>query len=136
FQQDLNADGFIGTSELPRQFTDQGKDTNGVELYNVSWYTSGLQPFAVRVLSPDNPSVAHEHSFIYVMPVEAGLSQATYGDGLDVLRQLNAQNNYNATIIEPIFPITPWYANNPHDETMNYESFMSMLLPECVDSDL
>ena len=43
--------------------------------------------------------------------------------------QLGVENQYNATIIEPIFPIDPWYADNATDPTINYETFMATLLP-------
>ena len=49
-------------------------------------------------------------------------------------RQLDVQNQYNATIIEPIFPIDPWYADNPIDATIDFETFMATLLPAWVDS--
>ena len=38
------------------QFVYQGVDSNGVQLYDVTWDTLGSQPFAVRVLAPDHPS--------------------------------------------------------------------------------
>ena len=136
FHQDLNGDGSIG---LPNegsspQFVYQGVDGNGVQLYDVVWNTPGFQPFAVRVLAPDHPSADYEHSFLYALPVEAGLAQSTYGSGLDELQQLNVQDQYNATIIEPIFPIDPWYANNATDATINFETFMATVLPAWVDS--
>ena len=68
------------------------------------------------------------------MPVEAGLAQSTWGSGLDELQQLDVQNQYNATIIEPIFPIDSWYADNPTDATIDFETFMATLLPAWVDS--
>ena len=44
------------------------------------------------------------------------------------------QDQYNATIIEPIFPIDSWYADNPTDATINFETFTATLLPAWVDS--
>jgi hypothetical protein len=105
-------------------------------LYDVTWNTLGLHPFAVQVLAPDHPSTNYEHSFLYALPVEAGLAQSTYGSGLDALQQLDVQNQYNATIIEPIFPIDPWYADNPTDATIDFETFMATFLPAWVDSSL
>ena len=58
------------------------------------------------------------HNFLYVLPVEAGLA-TLYGDGLETLRALDAQNEYNLTIIEPSFAIEPWYADNPNDPSVN-----------------
>ncbi len=49
-----------------------------------------------------------------MLPVEPGLGNQ-FGDGLETLRSLNAQNKYNLTIIEPSFGIDPWYADNPTD---------------------
>ena len=135
FQYDLNGDGIIGVPPpTPPQFVYEGTDSNGVQLYDVTWNTLGLQPFAVRVLAPDHPSTAYQHSFLFDLPVEPGLAQSTYGDGLDQLSQLDVQDQYNTTIVEPIFPINSWYADNPLDGTINYETFTANYLPAWVDS--
>ena len=136
FQQDLNGDGIVG---VPGQassphFVYEGVDSNGVQLYDVTWDTLGSHPFAVRVLAPDHPSTKYPHSFLFALPVEAGLAQSTYGSGLDQLRQLDAQNQYNATIVEPIFPIDSWYADNPLNPTIDFETFTATLLPGWIDS--
>jgi Ca2+-binding RTX toxin-like protein len=86
------------------------------------------------VLEPDHPSTSYDHTFLYALPVEAGLAQSTWGSGLDELQKLDVPNQYNATIIEPIFPIYPWYADSSTDATINFETFMSTLLPAWVDS--
>jgi Tryptophan-rich Synechocystis species C-terminal domain/Putative esterase len=134
FQQDLNGDGVIGQLDDVPHFIYQGVDSDGALLYDITWNDPGQHPLAVRVLVPDNPSTNYEHSFLYALPVEAGLTQSTWGSGLDTLEQLDVQNQYNATIIEPIFPIDPWIADNPTDPTIDYETFMSTLLPTWVDS--
>src|SRR5262249_8318373 len=138
FQQDLNGDGLIGLPAVsppsPPHFVLQSVDANGVQLYSVTWDTLGSHPFAVRVLAPDHPSTDYAHSFLYALPVQGGLAQSTWGSGLDELRQLDVENQYNATIIEPIFPIDPWYADNPLDATIDFETFMATLLPAWVSS--
>ena len=48
-----------------------------------------------------------------------------YGDGLETLRALDAQDQYNLTIIEPSFAIEPWYADNPNDPSVRYETFLT-----------
>jgi hypothetical protein len=111
----------------------QGVDGKGVQLYVVTWDTPGLQPFAVRVLAPDRPSTNYQHSFVFDLPVEPN-TQSTYGNGLNELQRLGVQNKYNATIVEPIFPIDSWYADHPFDATINFETFMSKYLPAWVDS--
>ena len=135
FHQDLNGDGLINLAAVsPPNFVYQGVDANGVQLYSVTWNTLGSHPFAVRVLAPDHPSTDYEHNFLYALPVEGGLAQSAWGSGLDELRQLGVENQYNATIIEPIFPIAPWYADNPLDATIDFETFMATLLPAWVNS--
>jgi Tryptophan-rich Synechocystis species C-terminal domain/Putative esterase len=136
FHQDLNGDGMIGTAGTGSspQFVFEGLDSSGAQLYDVTWDTAGLQPFAVRVLTPDHPTTTLQHSFLYTLPVEGGLAQSTWGSGLDELHKLDVQDQYNATIIEPIFPMDPWYANSDTDATLNYETFMTTFLPAWVDS--
>ena len=136
FHQDLNGDGVIGlaTADSSPHFVYEGIDADGAQLYDVTWNTSGLHPFAVRVLTPDHPSTNYQHSFLYALPVEAGLAQSTYGSGLHELQQLDVQNQYNATIIEPIFPIDSWYADNPNDTSIDFETFMATFLPTWVES--
>ena len=80
-------------------------------------------------MAPTNPAPGVAHNFLYVLPVEAGLA-TSYGDGLETLRALDAQDQYNLTIIEPSFAIEPWYADNPTDLNLQYETFMTKdLLP-------
>jgi hypothetical protein len=67
----------------------------------------------------------------FVLPVEAGLG-TSYGDGLATVAAANAQNQYNLTIIEPSFAIDPWYANNPNDANLQYETFMASELEPWV----
>ena len=135
FHQDFNGDGVIdGGSAGAPHFVYEGIDGDGAQVYGVTWDSQGLQPFAVRVLAPDHPSNTYDHTFLYVLPVEAGLAQSTWGSGLDELQKLDVQNQYNATLIEPIFQLDPWYADSSADATINYETFMSTLLPAWVDS--
>jgi S-formylglutathione hydrolase FrmB len=93
----------------------------------------GLAAVCRSSVTPQNPSTAYPHSFLYDLPVEPGLAQSTYGSGLDELQNLDVEDQYNATIIEPIFPMDSWYADNPNDPTINYETFMADILPQWVD---
>jgi len=70
-----------------------------------------------------------------VLPVEAGLG-SVFGDGLATLQSLNAQNQYNVTIIEPTFAIDSWYANNPNDPQLQYETFMTQELVPWIKQNL
>ena len=49
-------------------------------------------------------------------------------------QSLDVEDQYNTTIIEPIFPMYSWYADNPNDATIDYETFVSSILPQWVDS--
>ena len=107
----------------PLQVDYTGTDVNGVAKYNVTSPDDGGTQ-VMRVLAPTNPTPGVPHNFLFVLPVEAGLS-TVYGDGLETLRALDAQDQYNLTIIEPSFGIEPWYADNPNDPTVRYETFLT-----------
>jgi len=61
---------------------------------------------------------------------------SNFGDGLENLRSLNAQNQYNLTIIEPTFGTDPWYADNPTDPNVQYETYMTQDLVPWVTQNL
>jgi S-formylglutathione hydrolase FrmB len=109
--------------------------SNGVKYYSVLSDNNGDGPQTLRVLTPTNPAAGVAHNFLIVLPVEAGLGTA-YGDGLATLESLNAQNQYNLTIIEPTFADQPWYANNPNDPRMQYETFMTQELAPWIKQNL
>ena len=89
-----------GTPTFQVQYT--GTDANGVAYYNVVSADNGYGTQVLRVLAPTNPAPGVPHNFLYVLPVEGGLA-SDYGDGIDTLRALDAQDQYNLTIIEPTF---------------------------------
>jgi Putative esterase len=70
-----------------------------------------------------------------VLPVQPGLGRA-FNDGLDTLRRLDAQDQYNLTIIEPTFAIDPWYADNPKEANVQYETFMTRKVVPWVEKNL
>jgi hypothetical protein len=112
-----------------------GTDANGVASYNYTSSDDGGGTHVLRVLAPTNPAPGVPHNFLYVLPVEPGLG-TTYGDGLQTLRSLDAQDQYNLTIVEPSFGIDPWYADNPNDPTLHYESFVTQDLVPWVTQNL
>ena len=63
-------------------------------------------------------------------------SVTPFGDGIDTMLALDAQDQYNLTIIEPTFSIDPWYANNPNDANLQYETFMTTELEPWVQANL
>lgn len=106
-------------------------DANGVKSYNMISAYNGYGPHVLRVLEPTNPTPNVAHNIIYVLPVEEE-GYTTYGDGLETLRQLNAHNQYNLTIVAPQFHVKPWYADHPTDANIKYESFMAIDLAPWV----
>ena len=110
-------------------------DASGIAFYNVTSSDDGNSAQVLRVLTPTKPAHGVPHNFLYVLPVEQGLG-TYYGDGIETLRQLNAQNKYNLTIVEPSFPVEPWFANNPTDPNIQYETFMANNLVHWVSKNL
>jgi Putative esterase len=106
------------------QITYTGTDANGVASYNYVSEDNGYGTQVLRVLTPTNPAPGVPHNFLYLLPVEGGLG-SNYGDGIETLRILDAQDQYNLTIIEPTFEAEPWYADNPNDSNLQYETFMT-----------
>ena len=95
-------------------------DSNGVEIYDMISANNGYGPQLLRVLRPTNPTHGVAHNFLFVLPVESG-EGANFGDGMKTLDSLDAQNQYNLTIVEPSFAIDPWYADNPTNPNVQQE---------------
>ena len=110
-------------------------DANGVKSYQVNSADNGPAPQVMRVLTPTHPAPGMPHNFLYVLPVQPGLGKA-FNDGLDTLRRLDAQDQYNLTIIEPTFAIDPWYADNPKNANVRYETFMTREVVPWVEKNL
>jgi hypothetical protein len=110
-------------------------DANGVQSYDVISANNGYGPQVLRILSPTHPAAGVAHNFIFELPVEAGLG-ADFGDGLVTLQQLDAQDQYNLTIVAPSFNFDPWYANSPTDPDIQYETFMANELEPWVAQNL
>ena len=110
-------------------------DANGVRWYQTISAGNAPGPQALRVLTPSHPAPGVPHNFLYVLPVQAMLGK-TYKDGLAALSKLDAQNRYNLTIIAPSFAIDPWYADNPTNQDVQYEAFMTKELVPWVQQHL
>ncbi len=108
---------------------------NAIQTYDVISPENGYGVQTLRVLRPTHPAAGVAHNFLFVLPVEAGLGD-TYGDGLKTLQASDAEDQYNLTIVEPTFADEPWYANNPTDPNLQYESFMATELVPWVDQNL
>lgn len=107
----------------------------GVKSYTTISSDNGDGPQILRVLAPTSPAPGVAHNFLIVLPVEAGLG-TTYGDGLGTVQALDAQDRYNLTVIEPSFALAPWYANNPDNANIQYETFITQELVPWIKQNL
>ena len=101
-------------------------DVNGVKRYPVTSVFQGPQPTIARVLEPTNPAPGNPRRFLYVLPVQAGVTDLTspHSDGLEELRLLDVHNRYNLTLIAPSFHIEPWYGDHDSNPNRRLESFI------------
>jgi hypothetical protein len=110
-------------------------DASGVQSYDVLSANNGYGAQVLRVLQPTHPVAGVAHNFLFVLPVEPG-EGTTYGDGLATVQAADAQDQYNLTVIEPSFAIDPWYADNPNDPNLQYETFLTKELVPWVRANL
>jgi S-formylglutathione hydrolase FrmB len=101
--------------------------SGGIQTYDIVSANDGYGPQVVRVLQPSHPAAGVAHNFMIVLPVEPGLG-TTYGNGLATVQALDAQDQYNLTVVEPTFKFYPWYANSSSDPNVQYETFVTQEL--------
>ena len=117
------------------QVSYRGTDALGIKSYNIISDSNGYGPQILRVLPPKDPTPGVAHNFLVVLRVGPG--QGTrYGDGLQTMRALGAQDRYNLTIVESTFAFDPWYADNPHYPHFRYETFMTQELEPWIKQNL
>jgi hypothetical protein len=126
-----------GDAPVPPAFrvTYLSTDAEGVRSYQVISADNGPDPQVMRVLTPTHPAAGMRHNFLYVLTVQPGLGR-TYSDGLETLRRFDAQNKYNLTIIEPTYGADPWYADNPKNPNIRYETFFTKQVVPWVEKNL
>ena len=112
-----------------------GTDAQGIRSYNMISASNGYGPQTLRVLTPAHPAAGVAHNFLIVLPVEGGQG-TTYGDGLETAQALDAQDQYNLTIIEPSFAFDPWYADHASNANVKYETFMTRELVPWIKANL
>ncbi len=110
-------------------------DPTGIQSYTMISASNGYGLQTLRVLQPTHPKAGVPHNFLYVLPVEAD-GGTVFGDGLAVLQGMDAQDQYNLTIVEPTFSTQSWYANDPLDPSIQYETFMTNELVPWVTANL
>ncbi len=75
------ADNWSGGGQRAFEVHYLGTDANGMASYDVISANDSDGPQVLRVLRPTNPAPGVPHSFLFVLPVEAGLG-SSFGDGL------------------------------------------------------
>lgn len=112
------------------------RDANGVVSYRVTSEFLGAAPSIVRILAPDKPAADMPHRFLYILPVDVGVTGRTsgYSDGLEELRILAAHNRYNLTLVAPSFNQPPWYGDHESAQDRRQESFIVKDLVAFTDS--
>jgi hypothetical protein len=68
----------------------------------------------VEVLLPEKFDRAKHYRVLYVLPVEAGKNHR-FGDGLKVIRELDAHNRYDLIVVAPTFDVDPWYSGKQEE---------------------
>jgi hypothetical protein len=101
--------------------------SGGIQNYDIVSANDGGGPQILRVLQPSTPAPGVAHNFMIVLPVEPGLG-TTYGDGLATVQALDAQDQYNLTVVEPTFGSDPWDADNATDPNKRHETFLTQEL--------
>lgn len=118
------ADSWSGGGAGDFEVSYQSANAQGVRSYDMISDSNGYGSQILRVLSPTHPAPGVAHNFLVVLRVNPGLG-TSYGDGLQTLQALDAEDRYNLTIIEPTFASDPWYADNPTNPYLRYETFMT-----------
>lgn len=97
-------------------------DIDGVRHYTLtSPFASGTN--TLEVLLPDHFDPAKKYSVLYVLPVE-GRGVNHYGNGLAVIRKLDAHNRHDLIVAAPSFGVPPWFGNHAADPGRRYEDYL------------
>jgi hypothetical protein len=106
-------------------------DANGVKYYPVTSVYQGSHQQIIRVLQPTNPVPGNPPRLLYVLPVDAGVDtlSSPYSDGLEQLRLLDVQDQFNMTLIAPSFDYEPWYSDNILDAKQMESFVINHLVP-------
>lgn len=80
-------------------------------------------PQRLRIVLPLAYNPRHKYRVIYVLPVEAR-GGTRFGDGLELLRGLDAHNRYNCILAQPDFSEEPWYVDHPGNPSLRQSTYM------------
>ena len=98
-------------------------DGNGVTSWDATSVYNGPGTSTLRIKAPDSPDTSKPHRFLHVLPVKPDLS-VEFGDGLEELRVLGAQDTSHCTLVAITTPTEPWLGDNPSNPDHRYESYL------------
>ena len=102
--------------------------TAGVDTYTtVSPINGNSATLNMRVFAPVSPNPGYPHAFLWLLPVEYN-QDTTYGDSVQTVKDLGANDEYNLTCIQPGFGNSPWYGDNIDDPHTQDETFFMKLV--------
>ena len=102
-----------------------------IKTYRVeSEYQNGVQP--IRVLVPDDYDAQTQYRVLYVLPVERGVERR-YGDGLDVLRQIDAHNRHQLILVQASFEKEPWFGDHASDLKTRQASYLQKFVVPLIE---
>ena len=109
-------------------------DANNIEYFSFTSANDGYGTQTLRVLLPTHPVAASPTTSSTCFRSRRGSARVRRRNRHHA--RVDAQDQYNLTIIEPTFSIDPWYANNPNDANLQYETFMTTELEPWVKANL
>ena len=125
-----SAKDWIGTAQNSPHFVYKSTNNKGVELYNILGGTRRRVRWTSVSCGRPIPRRALRIIFSSSSQYRKARRIDFTATGSNSLQGLNAQNQYNLTIVEPSFAAVPWYADRANDPAIAYETFMdSQLVP-------
>ena len=108
---------------------------NGEEVFTVtSPYLKG--PNQIDVLLPSKLVPGRKYRTLYVLPAAGEFSShPEFGNGLDEMIKLNANNRYNVICVMMSFDgSAPWYGANATDIRMRHEEYVKQVVVPLIES--
>ena len=87
----------------------------------------------VEVLLPDNFDKAKQYRVLYVLPVNPG-PKGRWGDGLQVVRNLDAHNEHELLCVQMTFDASPWYGAHANNRKIRHEEYVRRVVVPLVES--
>jgi hypothetical protein len=87
----------------------------------------------VEVLLPDDYDRNRRYRSLYILPVETGIG-GRYGDGLQVVKSIDAHNRHQLVCIAPAFDLLPWYMDHASNSQRQHETYIKKSLVPVIEN--